>query len=462
MKNGLFFEDGALIYYENDHPKHAGVIKIDGDIYYIGRHGHAVKGHHIVHGEMTNGLLKRGTYTFGDDYKLLKGSYVAPKKAKRRKHSGKSRPKGKRKVRLLPIYLLLVLSVFCLLLFAYEEDFLNLTGKNREPTISQSGNIVLPTFDDEVLLCSKAAKQLYDGEISAQAAVDTGAPYRGFTFEYDLGGESGLLLLSEWADLSSAREYVLAEKTTSVVIDNLKTNTTYYYKVTVADEAHSGTFKTAKTTRFIDIPGIDNTRDIGGYTTLDGKTVRQGLLIRGTELDGLMETKCFLDSADVATVQKTFGFVCDLDLRNPGIYSGTYRSRLGEDVHHAFYSAPQYGAIFTKSNQPVLKNIFSALADPQNYPMYMHCTYGADRTGTIVYLLQGVLNMSENAMIREYQMTGFAIPGYEKSDNMNVVRAGLENYPGNTLQEKIVNFLISDVGVTQKEIDSIRTIFLEN
>lgn len=466
MKSGLFFENDELIYYENGQTKHAGVIKIDGDIYYISSKGRAVKGRHIVHGEMTNGILKKGTYTFGEDYKLVKGSYIAPKKRKKRKLKlpGKHKKLSRASIISLASAIVLIICVSIALIIIENGDDIKYPDsvEQSENVSKENESIVLPTFDEEILLCSDLAKLLYENKISVSDAIQAGDPYRPLAFEYNLRGASGTLLLGENEMLTNATEYTLSANNTVLNIDNLKTGTTYYYKVIVDGKEFLGSFKTAASARFVYIEGAQNTRDIGGYLTLDGKIVKQGLLIRGTEIDGLVEPKYFIPSDSIESIQRTFNFVYDFDLREEELFSGTYKSRLGENVKHKFYNSSQYGYIFNEKAHASIRSIFSSLASPENYPMYLHCTYGIDRTGTMIFLLQGVLNMSEQDMIREYQMSGFTSPSLATSDNMDIIISGLSSYEGNTLQEKIITFLIEEVGVTADEIESIRQIFLEN
>lgn len=368
---------------------------------------------------------------------------------------------GRRKISyILPIVILLLFLVALGTLYVFEEQ-----GRLREPVTEQSGAMkqeeTFPVFTEEVLLCSDAVKKLYDGQMAVETVIQTEDPYRAFALEYDMGVQTGVFYLGENADLSDAREYPMEIFQKVLRIDNLKTGTVYYYKAVIGDEAFSGSFVTAESTRFLTIPGADNVRDIGGYRNLDGKMVRQGLLIRGTELDGLEYEDYKLNPDNVETVQSDFGFVYDFDLRAYTIFEGEYQSALGEDVGHAFYTAPQYEQIFEPEWQVNLQKIFTDLADPAKYPMYLHCTWGKDRTGTVVFLLQGILNMSDEDMMTEYRLSGFVHSEMAEENAMEAVTQELMKYEGRTLQEKIVTFMTTDVGITEEQLDSIRTIFLE-
>ncbi len=469
MKNGLFLENNELLYYENDKLVHAGVIKINDDYYYIGTGGKAVTGVHHVHTVMANDLLKRGTYTFGDDYKLIEGSYVAPKHRKKKKHTHHTKRRSHKRIKLnkkQKLFVNITATALAVLLVIGAvaigiNNFNNQNNSNDENN-NASSTIIVSKYDSEVVLCSTGAKKLYDKEVDIEIAKETGEPYRPFVFEYTLFEDVGTLILSQNEDFSNAKEYVLYPDKTSLIIDNLMTGTTYYYKVSTREDDIYGTFKTAESNRFVTIDGVTNTRDIGGYATNDGKTVKQGLLIRGVEMDGLVVPSYYVTNDSVDEIMDVFSFACDFDLREPNIHTGSYTSRLGKNVKHQFYNSPMYGHIFNETYAKNIKRIFSDLADESNYPMYMHCTYGTDRTGTIVYLLQGVLNVSQEDMVNEYALTDLYDDCYATPSSLDVINDGLKKYKGDTIQEKIVDFLKTDIGVTQKEIDSIRRIYLEN
>lgn len=333
--------------------------------------------------------------------------------------------------------------------------------RNTEPTraaVDTASQIKLPVFEEEVALCSDVIIRLLDGEMTMEEASHSDTPYRPFVFEYQIGKNPGVFELSETMDFARSEFYELDPFKTVLRIDNLKTGTRYYYRVTVEGDRYSGTFQTTSTPRFVSIPGAVNTRDIGGGITLDGLTVRQGLLIRGTEIDGLVNEKRVLPAEQAEDVREEFGFVYDFDLRQHTLADETYRSPLGVD--HQFYTAPEYEAVFDDYWRDGIHRIFTDLADPEKYPMYLHCTWGKDRTGTFVFLLQGILNMSEEDMLREYQLSAFTNPETLEDNFIQVLIDGLQVYEGETIQEKIRTFLITDIGVTEAEIESIRNIFL--
>ena len=159
MKDGLIYENDELVYYQNGNPYHAGVIEVEGNIYYISSNGRAVKGQHIVHGAMTNGIIKKGTYTFGDDYKLVANSYIAPKK--RKKNNRLLRKFKKRARKIVPVGLSIAAIILLVALISYRGANNTPTGGSTPPTQSTStpaAIISLPAFDEDILLCSETAK----------------------------------------------------------------------------------------------------------------------------------------------------------------------------------------------------------------------------------------------------------------------------------------------------------------
>lgn len=232
-------------------------------------------------------------------------------------------------------------------------------------------------------------------------------------------------------------------------------DTTYYYRVTVykseGTEMVIGRFKTADTPRILSIDGLTNVRDIGNWPTDSGKKIKQGLLIRGAEMDGAVESDYCLTSQSLLDMREVLGIKTDMDLR---AQTATSRDALGACVEHMYYDMVQYEDIFTEVGKERIRALFSDLADPDNYPIYLHCTYGLDRTGTVCYLLEALLGVSRGDCLRDYGLSDRM-----KIASIQTIEEGLENYNGTTLKEQTESYLLS-CGVSEGQISSIRRIFL--
>lgn len=237
-------------------------------------------------------------------------------------------------------------------------------------------------------------------------------------------------------------------------LKHLCANTQYFYRVTVytnkGTDVQSGSFKTADTPRILSIEGLSNVRDIGNWKTDSGKRIKQGLLLRGTEMDGAVESGYHLTNEGLRDLLEVFGIKTDIDLR---AQTSTSKDALGSRVEHRYYDMVMYNEIFTEAGKEKIRMVFADLANPDNYPIYLHCTYGCDRTGTVCYLLEALLGVSRGDCLKDYGLSNLNIA------NIQAVENGLKSYEGNTLKEQTESYLLS-CGVSEYQIESIRDIFL--
>lgn len=264
-------------------------------------------------------------------------------------------------------------------------------------------------------------------------------------------------------NFSEAQTYLAEEGTARVQIYHLQTGKKYYYRAcfTLSDGSEAavqGSFQTEAGPRVLSIDGLVNVRDFGGWKTLDGKTIRQGLIYRGSEMDGSVEKDFKITEQGWTVMLKTLGICYDMDLRSQADMASA-TGPLGASVERNFYGVVQYSNCFSDEGKASLARVFADLANPDIYPVYMHCTYGVDRTGTVCYLLGAVLGMSDEDLQREYELSALHY-GYISTDDFQEFVRQLKQYPGETTQEKAESFLLS-AGVTHQQLEAIRQLLLE-
>lgn len=199
-----------------------------------------------------------------------------------------------------------------------------------------------------------------------------------------------------------------------------------------------------------------NVRDLGGWPC-DGGTVKYGLLFRGGKLA----------AADRAVLVGELGIQHDLDLRGregggPGDEPEMTASPLGSDV---WYTRTQQFAWYSLTPVATWQTYLRCVIDAVTHrePVYFHCTAGADRTGTLACVLEGLLGMSQSDIDKDYELTCF----YSGTGTDNDARRrnetdwkGLINainaVSGDTFRDKCVRFAVGTCGMSLADINAYR------
>lgn len=253
------------------------------------------------------------------------------------------------------------------------------------------------------------------------------------------------------------------------LVYNLEPSSTYFYEISSEGNALGrGTFKTTGRVRMIKTQKGSNIRDIGGRVTVDGHRVRYGCLFRGSELRNGKETN--VTDEDIETL-KRLGIQADLDLRSLGDLEDVSADSSCLGGEYLFLDLRTHGVDICSQavNRRKIKEAFAFLSRcmQAEKPVYMHCTWGADRTGIMAFFVECVLGFTLDDMYKDYELTSFSKAGYRAANSAtqwtleNKVGYIQSHYPGRSIQEKVTNFLKDGCGVTKEELDIIRNYMLE-
>lgn len=244
-----------------------------------------------------------------------------------------------------------------------------------------------------------------------------------------------------------------------------------------------------------------NFRDLGGYKTEDGRTVRHGMLYRSARLFGC-------DEADLKII-RSLGIVRILDFReryswikkpDPDI-GATYvqcQERTSIGAQGIDFTAKGFGQVGEGARQQLSKlqeyyasmpygyDAFHKIIDELkagNAPFLIHCSKGKDRTGISVMMVLLLLGCDEATVLKDYLLSNeyrrsliekrlaegrSQHPEDEDFMRLTFLREGVEEKIGRAAIDRIKersgtieNYFREEYGLTDADVEQIRSTYLE-
>lgn len=173
--------------------------------------------------------------------------------------------------------------------------------------------------------------------------------------------------------------------------------------------------------------------------------------------------KSRLTDATRAYLVDVLGIRSEIDLRSDRECYGMKGSPMGTAVKWFHYPSGAYAGMQRSSSKSAFKKVFAVFLDERNYPIDFHCISGQDRTGSVAFILNGLLGVSEEDLYLDWETTGFwnKSTGFRHSLRFDgLVDGFMRHVPGANLHEKIENYVLG-LGFTKADIEKFREIMLE-
>ncbi len=264
----------------------------------------------------------------------------------------------------------------------------------------------------------------------------------------------------------------------------------YYYLMVFNNK-----YRIKVATRNINIPGIQNFRDLGGYESADtGKSLRWGMIYRSAQIDSI--PPCSRQEL------KNMGIRTIIDLRSeserhnyPQLHAGKFKivhipiltgnmEKILQGIREEKIKTDTIYRLVERMNRELVTNyqkefkeLFTVLLDRSNYPVVIHCTSGKGRTGIVSALLLAALGVNEDVIMEDYRLSNdyFNIPkaskyAYKlpinsqeaittiysaKEDFLNAAKEQIEAEYGS-----VQTYLKKGIGLSTEDLKQLRSILL--
>ena len=270
--------------------------------------------------------------------------------------------------------------------------------------------------------------------------------------------DSYVIQISSSENFDSSDTKIVKLKEKKYILKNLKLSQKIYYRGAINnDELKNSKIYELKVNnlapRNLDIPGVDNSRDIGGVETtlVENGIINQGLYYRTAKLDDINEEGKKILTEDL-------GVKVEIDLRDKIYNNGPYVD--GVEYYPIPIPSSTSETRFENFEEEYIK-VFDLITEANKNPIVLHCSAGADRTGIMSFALMTLLGCKYDDIARDYLFTNFGVQGL-RDINSEFIKwwNKLDNYNGETKAERCKSWLMSK-GIKEEKLEHIREIFID-
>ncbi|WP_172806761.1 tyrosine-protein phosphatase [Endozoicomonas arenosclerae] len=172
--------------------------------------------------------------------------------------------------------------------------------------------------------------------------------------------------------------------------------------------------------------GLYNFRELGGYKTIDGKRIRNGVLFRSDRLQPA--TDADLEWLDSLGIRLLFDFrteevrkkhpnrlpertsietrnrpISSAEIGKPELVDGLQSGSVGLDEAVQYMKNSYINVV--KNYQEVLRELLQEASQSKSTPILFHCSAGKDRTGIAAAMLLFSLGVSRKTVFHDYLLT---------------------------------------------------------